>query len=172
MLHFVSLIYHFRYKAVETSILNVNNNTLPGPLIISTFEKRLNVSTFCPDPTPFQILHWFICILKQIQTSTYGHLSTKAFVVAVDTILAQWPPSLFPRCLLWRALTLFISNVVYLQHPEIHPLASHAGVFRGAGLSSLPTNACSTKDNIPFPSLANHIVLSKFWKVDLDHRVI
>ena len=48
-------------------------------------------------------------------------------------------------------------------------LASHAGVFRGARISSLPTNACSTQNNISFPSLANHIILSKFWKVDLDH---
>ena len=30
-------------------------------------------------------------------------------------------------------------------------LASHAGVFRGARFSSLPTNACSTENNIPFP---------------------
>ena len=51
-------------------------------------------------------------------------------------------------------------------------LASHAGVFRGARFSSLPTNACSTEDNIPFQCLANHIVLSKFWKVDLDRKVI
>ena len=50
--------------------------------------------------------------------------------------------------------------------------ASHAGVFSGARFSSLPTNACSREDNIPFPSLANHIVLSKFWKVDLDRKVI
>ena len=51
-------------------------------------------------------------------------------------------------------------------------IASHAGVFRGARFSSLPTYACSTEDNIPFPSLANHNVLSKFWKVDLDRKVI
>ena len=51
-------------------------------------------------------------------------------------------------------------------------LTSHAGVFRGARISSLPTNVCSTEDNIPFPSLANHIVRSKFWKVDLDRKVI
>ena len=50
-------------------------------------------------------------------------------------------------------------------------LASHAGVFRGACISSLPTKACLTENNIPFPSLANHIVPSKFWKVDLDRRV-
>ena len=55
---------------------------------------------------------------------------------------------------------------------SIISVASHASIFRGACLSSLPTNACSTENNIPFPSLANHIVLSKFWKVDLDHRVI
>ena len=51
-------------------------------------------------------------------------------------------------------------------------IASHAGVFRRARIPSLPTNACSTENNIPFPSLANHIVLSKFWKVDLDRKVI
>ena len=51
-------------------------------------------------------------------------------------------------------------------------LTSHAGVFRAARVSSLPTNACSTKHNIPFLCLANHIVLSNFWKVDLDRKVI
>ena len=54
---------------------------------------------------------------------------------------------------------------------SIPDIASHAGVFRGARISSLPTNVCSTEDNIPFPRLANHVVLSKFWKVDLDRRV-
>ena len=32
-------------------------------------------------------------------------------------------------------------------------IASHAGVFREARISSLPTNAYSTEDNIPFPLL-------------------
>ena len=32
-------------------------------------------------------------------------------------------------------------------------IASPAGVFRGDRISSLPTNACSTEDNIPFPLL-------------------
>ena len=50
-------------------------------------------------------------------------------------------------------------------------VASHAGVFRGARILSLATNACSTEDNIPFPRLANHVVLSKFWKVDLDRKI-
>ena len=50
-------------------------------------------------------------------------------------------------------------------------LASHVGVFRGARISSLPTKACLTQNSIPFPSLANHIVPSKFWKVDLDRKV-
>ena len=36
-------------------------------------------------------------------------------------------------------------------------VASHAGVFRGARISSLPTNACSTENNIPFP-LFNSLV--------------
>ena len=30
-------------------------------------------------------------------------------------------------------------------------VASNAGVFRGARFSSLPTNACSAENNIPFP---------------------
>ena len=29
-------------------------------------------------------------------------------------------------------------------------VASHEGVFRGARISSLPTNVCSTENNIPF----------------------
>ena len=51
-------------------------------------------------------------------------------------------------------------------------VASHAGVFRGARVSSLPTNAFSTDYNIPFPRLANHVVLSKFWKVDLTYLAV
>ena len=35
-------------------------------------------------------------------------------------------------------------------------LASHTGVFRGARLSSLPTNACSTENNISFPLFYLH----------------
>ena len=49
-------------------------------------------------------------------------------------------------------------------------IVKNAGVFRGARVSSLSTNACSTENNIAFPSLANHIVVSKFWKADLDRR--
>ena len=51
-------------------------------------------------------------------------------------------------------------------------LAPHTGSFRRAHFLSLPTNAYSTEDNIPFPRLANHIVLSKFWKVDFGRKVI
>ena len=33
-------------------------------------------------------------------------------------------------------------------------IASHAGIFRGARFSSsLPRNACSTENNVPFPLL-------------------
>ena len=69
-------------------------------------------------------------------------------------------------------LSIIISALVKLLlcYDSDH-IASHAGIFSGARTSSLPTNACSTENNIPFPSVANHIVLSKFWKVDLDGRV-
>ena len=46
LLLFVSLTDSFPYaksdscKTVETSIFNVNGDSLPGPLIIETFEKR------------------------------------------------------------------------------------------------------------------------------------
>ena len=77
---------------------------------------------------------------------------------------------------LYRELTLhelksrlFPKTLIF--PPVIWSVASHAGVFRGAHISSVPTNACSTENNIPFPSLANHIVPSKFWKVDFDRRV-
>ena len=32
----------FICKSIETSILNVNSNNFPGPLIIGTFEKRVH----------------------------------------------------------------------------------------------------------------------------------
>ena len=32
----------FICKTIETSILNVNSNNFPGPLIIGTFEKRVH----------------------------------------------------------------------------------------------------------------------------------
>ena len=35
-------------------------------------------------------------------------------------------------------------------------VASHAGNFSGARISSLPTNACSTEENIPSPLLYSH----------------
>ena len=36
------------------------------------------------------------------------------------------------------------------QATTTYDIASHAGIFRGARISSLPTNACSTENNIPF----------------------
>ena len=50
-------------------------------------------------------------------------------------------------------------------------LAFYAGIYGGAHISSVPTNTCVIKNNIPFPSLANHLVPSKFWKVHGDCRV-
>ena len=69
-----------------------------------------------------------------------------------------------------RPPSLFTNSMSHFSSAYL-TVASHAGDFRGARVSSLPSNAGSTENNIPFPSLANHIVLSKFWKVDLDHRV-
>ena len=46
LLHFVSLTDSFPYaksdscKTIETSLFNVNGDSLPGPLIIETFEKQ------------------------------------------------------------------------------------------------------------------------------------
>ena len=59
-----------------------------------------------------------------------------------------------------------------LNNPLIEVLGSYPRVFRGARFLSLTKNACSTENNIPFPNLANHIVLSKLWKLDLDRWVI
>ena len=84
----------------------------------------------------------------------------------------------FDLCCDWAfSLTSFETYSAFLlllrlNNPLIEVLGSYAGVFRGARLSSLTTNACSTENNIPFPNLANHIVLSKLWKLDLDSWVI
>ena len=71
--------------------------------------------------------------------------------------------------LLKRTALLFL---LQLNNPLIEVLGSYAGVFKGARLSSLTTNACSTENNIRFPNLDNHIVLSILWKLDLDCWVI
>ena len=53
---------------------------------------------------------------------------------------------------IFRRLSLAGSPIQTLfQALAKNHLASHAGVFRGARFSSLPTNACSIEDNIPFP---------------------
>ena len=72
------------------------------------------------------------------------------------------------RCCSTDYANTLITRVFFQSVTQV---ASHAGVFRGARISSLPTNASSTENNIPFPSLANHIVPSKFWKADLDRRI-
>ena len=66
--------------------------------------------------------------------------------------------------------TMLTLHVGLLGHKMAQGLASHAGVFRGARFSPLPTNACSTENNIPFPCLANHIVLSNSGKLTLTKR--
>ena len=42
--------YHVRCKTIETSIFSVNGDSLPGPLIIGTFEKRA--------PGPKKVVRW------------------------------------------------------------------------------------------------------------------
>ena len=41
-------------------------------------------------------------------------------------------------------------NLPYFKCHRVYFVASPAGLFRGARLSSLATNACSTENNIPF----------------------
>ena len=69
--------------------------------------------------------------------------------------------------LFWNVQRFFLLK---LNNLVIEVLRSYAGVFRGARLSSLTTNACSTENNIPFPNLANHFVLSKFWKLEREKK--
>ena len=71
---------------------------------------------------------------------------------------------------LFKRTALFF--LLRLNNPLIGVLGSYVGVFRGVRFSTLTTNACSTENNIPFPNLANHTVLSKLCKLDLDRWVI
>ena len=70
------------------------------------------------------------------------------------------------KCLCDRGLRkspnslLFLKDTIFVFYKIIPGIilstwlvASHAGVFRRARISSLPTNACSTEDNVPFPLL-------------------
>ena len=56
-----------------------------------------------------------------------------------------------------------------LNNPLIEVLGSYAGVFRGARLSSLTTlTPAQPRPTFLSLNLANHIVLSKLWKLGLD----
>ena len=107
--------------------------------------------------------------------------STKRITTHFKTLFAKNDGRITLTYRIWLAFPCYEKENYFVRLTENKPrrrpaavkiLASRAGVFRGARFSSLPTNACSTKNNIPFSSLANHIVLSKFWKVDLDRKVI
>ena len=57
-----------------------------------------------------------------------------------------------------------------LHNPSDDVIASLADVFRRARFSSLPTNACPTEDNIPFPCLANPSYFPNSGKLTLTAR--
>ena len=45
-----------------------------------------------------------------------------------------------------------LNHNIYNRHwNSVDQVASHVDVFRRARFSSLPTNSCSTENNIPFP---------------------
>ena len=56
--------------------------------------------------------------------------------------------SRFQNCIYHKILKI---RLIFFKSP--FEVTSHAGDFRGARVSSLPTNACSTAENILFPLL-------------------
>ena len=143
--------------------INWSETTLCLPLV-----KHLRVTLRCAvniTTTSFQHFPWSLtglditaCQWAMSKLIAFGELIGQPFILLVILtchIQSYWK---------WNKLKFPCCSVI--------SVASHASIFRGACLSSLPANACSTENNIPLPSLANHIVLSKFWKVDLDRRVI
>ena len=174
----------------NSSALFLSSNTCnrpfwtgPNPLIC--FKARLSAK-----PLIWKRL-FILTQIKPICTARVSHLVPflKWEFVELGNGLFTMPRNLHCKC----AFTRYVRYVTHLSRiytngfvrtptpilPLVKeynfskkPLASYASVFRGASFSSLPTNACSTEDSIPFPCLANHIVLSKFWKVDLDRKVI
>ena len=108
---------------------------------------------------------WFPSILRRIFKSTLKqHMLTVSQHHQVG-----WAKFLTFPCEATAVRLLHSEFIIFLEF-ALH-VASHTGVFKGGRVSSLLTNACSTDNNIPFPRLANHIVLSKFWKVNLDRKV-
>ena len=60
------------------------------------------------------------------------------------------PEPLTPSHLLAMKSKVLLSPPGKFEPADMY-VASPAGIFRGARISSLPTNACSTENNIPFP---------------------
>ena len=119
-------------------------------------------------------LIWF-CHLSLYRSKSWSCCFMHTFLL-IFCGFCSWPAGFDLWCDGAFSLTSFETYSAFIfvaaKQPLTEVLGSYAGVFRGARLSSLTTNACSTKNNISFPNLANHIVLSKLWKLDLDRWVI
>ena len=70
----------------------------------------------------------------------------------------------------WRILVGFISTIIFHRRRLLHSLPRSR--FQGSRITLLPTNVCLPEFNIPFHRLANHIVPTYGWKVDLDRRTL
>ena len=62
----------FICKTIETSILNVNSNNFPGPLIIGTFKKRVNgalivIAYFATSFTEMNIFLFLNLLLPEVR---------------------------------------------------------------------------------------------------------
>ena len=87
-------------------------------------------------------------------------LYLRTFYFSLELLEMQhWPSSkvISGQWMWWRSRSVFVmietGNIIMPSSlPRRH--------FQRSSFFTLPSNTCSTEDNIPFPSLANHIILT------------
>ena len=85
-----------------------------------------------------------------IQPTDYWHFNSCGILTLQRLVAVVSRSTQLVRSILSVSLhSLHLSTIIRLKW---HKVASYAGDFRGARFSSLPTDACSTENNIPFPS--------------------
>ena len=105
-----------------------------------------------------------LSISPSVENPGYRNISESLFIVIQPFFAAKFTKCV--TCAQWSSAIKTVPEEKLREAQCSEPvksrcsaedfLASHAGVFRGAHILSVPRNACSTENNIPLPLFYSH----------------
>ena len=156
----VSFVLSYFYKSTSSCLCRDKKGKLLFSWALTSYKyprienTRLQCLNFTLKPALIVQIHWDFTIsavhallLKDRETLFWFHKCPQKFIS---------PP---------QTTKTFIGQFM---------IASHAGLFRGARISSLSTNACSTENNIPVPStiVQSTIVKKSVDRLNMTHKLV